>query len=599
MNGAEKSISLLNVNGASFEKDFEKESIKQDLQKAGFSNDDQEWLVRFFERSDTFGDASDAAIFRDDFIDFFERILPSIVEKLGEPIHTEADRQTRLALLFSFLLRFGPVYSQVVCPSVQLTESNGSWDIPPWVSEYQKYAKFCARSLDWHKLTEIEESARFHFYELLPFLFPKGIPLNQIVDLNQLYPIQHSGWSSNDFRDPQQLEFWLIWRFCADAERCNMIRLDTLLQTFSGFPEDVLGNKILGLLNAIRYALNEALGPGASLNEGWQLVVQELLPFLDLLSEEKPELNKERSSLLKAWWHLSNVIYGWSMGGLESELPAELRDRLVESAARHIGILRSVLRDTPKIFKEKDSAGTVSDFYQEAFYILLNFAPPWKCLKPLLLAFTGMTVKAVTSDLRSWHEYGDEEKLPYPYSNVALWIAITMYPQNLRKELDRDPHLQGVREEFAKFCLERLNTKGKQKVSGEDKQLTDKDFVEPRPPWRQGYVQALASLRVNPGGRAHRTLFWLSQKDPNETTRALAKRAHKQIRHLDRKKPNLDVGASPRRPLFEAFWWLRQAHLLTLDDDIEIDQAGAMRTRRKELHRTREREDRRNWGRAK
>ena len=71
-----------------------------------------------------------------------------------------------------------------------------------------------------------------------------------------------------------------------------------------------------------------------------------------------------------------------------------------------------------------------------------------------------------------------------------------------------------LREEFAKFCLDRLKTKGKQKASSRDKQFSDKDFVEPRPLWRQGYVQALAALRVNPGGRAHRTLFWLSQNDP-------------------------------------------------------------------------------------
>ena len=575
----------------------EEESVKLDLQNAGFSNADQEWLVPFFKRPDTFGDPSDTAVFRDDFTDNFEYVLPGIVEKLSESVHTETDRQTRLALLFGFLLRFGPVYSQVVCPGTQLTESNGSWDIPPWVSEYQKYAKFSGKNLDWGTLAEIKESASFRFYELLPFLFPKSIPLNQIVDLDRLDPIQLNGWGSNDFRDPQQLEFWLIWRFRTEAERCDMIRLDTLLQPFSDFPEDVLGDKILGLLNAIGYALNLALGPGAALNEGWQLVTKELLPFLDLLTEKEPDSSREPSSLLKAWWYLAKVIYGWSMGGLEDELSTELRNRLVESAARHIGILRAVLRDAPEDFDGENSTGRVSDFYKEAFYILLTLASPWKCLKPLLLAFTGMTVQAVTSDLRAWPEPGREEKLPDPYSNVALWIAMTMYPQNLRDELDRDPHLQGLREEFAKFCLERLKTKGKQKASSGDKQFSDKDFVEPRPVWRQGYVQALAALRVNPGGRAHRTLFWLSQNDPNEVVRDLAKKAHKQIRHLDRKKPNLDEGASPRRPLFEAFWWLRQAHLLTLG--VKVDEAGAMRTRRRELHRTREKDDRRDWGRTK
>ena len=164
-----------------------------------------------------------------------------------------------------------------------------------------------------------------------------------------------------------------------------------------------------------------------------------------------------------------------------------------------------------------------------------------------------------------------------------------MYPQNLQDELRRDPYLQDLREEFATFCLGRLKTKAKTQTDD----YTDADFTEPRPMWRQCYVQALAALRVNPGGRAHRTVFWLLNNDPDATIRSLAKKAHKRIRHLDRKKSNLDEGASPRRPLFEAFWWLRQAHLLTLGK--EIDESGAMRTRRKELHRTREKDDRLNW----
>ena len=589
MSKAEKSTPSLifNLDDAS----AEEEAIKQDLQKVGFSNRDQEWLVRFFKRPDTFGDPDGPSVFRE----HFECDLKRTLEIIKEEVQIGKDRQTTLALLFSLMLEFVPRFD-ILRPNNAFDTSNDSSSHPEWVDEFQRHARFCAKSLDWDKLTEIKKSVSFYFYDLVVFLFPKGVPLNQIVNLHRLKPIKRSSWSDSDFEDPQQLESWLKLKFKDNEKHRDAIRLDTLLQPFSDFPEGLLENKILGLLNAIELALNSALYPGAGMNEGWQLVAQELIPFLDLLSEKKPNSSEERSFSLKTWWHLANVIYGWSMGGLEDELSAELKNRLVESAARHIGILRSVLRDTPEVFKGKDSTGPISDFYQEAFYILLNFAPPWKRLKPLLLAFTGMTVQAVTSDLRAWPELGREENLPYPYSHVALWVAMTMYPQNLQGELDGDPYLQGLREEFATFCLERLKTKGKQKASSGAKQFSDRDFVEPRPPWRQGYVQALAALRVNPGGRAHRTLFWLSQNDPNETTRALAQRAHKQIRRLDRKKPNLDVGASPRRPLFEAFWWLRQAHLATLG--IEVNQAGAMRTRRRELHRTREKDNRRNWRRA-
>ena len=370
-------------------------------------------------------------------------------------------------------------------------------------------------------------------------------------------------------------------------KRRENVKLDTLLPIFSGFPDDVLGDKILGLLNTIYDAMTRAswelekrLDP---LNDGWRVVAHELIPFLELLNDRKPEVIQERAPLLKAWWRLSQLIYGWSKGGLASELAEDLKGKLIESASRHIGILRSVLRNTPEVFEDE----RVSDFYKSAFYVLLAFAEPWKRLKPLLLAFTEMRAQAVAPHLSFWNE-AEQESPPQPYSQIPLWIGMSMYPQHLQDELKRDPHLQELREEFAKFCLGRLRTKAKHKGAG----YTNKDFVEPRPVWRGCYVQALRVLGVNPGGRAHRTLSWFSDNDPDEGVREYAKRVHRQVRHLDRNRPNLDKGASPRRPLFEAFWWLRQAHLLTLG--VEINQSGAMRTRQKELHRTREKEDRYN-----
>ena len=551
------------------------EELKQCLQDAGFCEVDQAWLVQVLERPDCFGGSASDEVSKDYFVESFERALPRIVESIDPK-----DRQTRLAILFSFMLNCDPVYSrEELRPRI-----NG-----PWIDEFRQHAAFCAKNLDWRKLNDMKDSSSFLFADLIPFLFPKDLPLAQVVDLNALNPIQRREWSSSDFRDPQQLEFWLIWRFRNNAEHCKTVNLHTLLPAFADLPVDVLGEKILGLLNAIHYAMSGTVSSKErldALNDGWRVVACELIPFLDLLNTKQPESNQERSSLIKAWWRLAKIIYSRSMGGLESELSAELRNRLVESAAKHIGILRKVLRDTPEVFTGEDSTGTGVDFYDEAFDILLHFADPWKCLKPLLLAFTEMTVPAVASDLRPWGESGRENP-PHPYSKVPYWIGIAMYPQNLRAELDRDPHLQDLREEFAKFCLGRLKTKKN------DTNSDCEEFVESRPIWRKCYVQALTVLRVNPGGRAHRTLFWLSNNDPDEECRKFAKRAHRQIRHIDRKKPNLERGASPRRPLFEAFWWLRQAHLLTLEK--EIDKAGAMRTRRKELHRTREKDDRLNW----
>ncbi len=552
------------------------------LEASGFSEADQGWLVRLFLRPDCFGNPDDSTRFKDDFDDF-EMGLQTVLKALKELVPVAADRQTHLALLFSKLLDLGPGFDRWFLPNIPLKESQ---EIPAWVGEFQRHAHFSTAPPNVHKLLEIIDSinATFSFDKLLPFIFPEpaGVPLNQIVELGRLNPIQRQSWGSNDFRDSSKLEFWLIWRFQANTERCKIVRLQTLLPDFSDVPEADLGDKILGLLHAIGYALSQALGPGPSLNEGWQLVARELIPFLELLDAKQPDSHQERSALLKAWWRLGKLIYGRHMGGLEAALPEALSGRLIKSAARHLGILRSILRDAPEVFTTEP----VSDFYRKAFDILLVFAAPWHRLKPLLLAFSEMRKQAVTSDLRAWPEYGSDEPPPYPYAEVPHWIAISMYPQNLQDELERDPHLQNLREAFATFCISRLQTR----TTSETTTYTDTDFVEPRRPWRQCYVQAVAALRVNPGGRAHRTLFWLSQKDPDATVRDFAKKAHKQIRQLDRRKANVDKGASPRRPLFEAFWWLRQAHLSTLG--IPINEDGAKRTRRKELHRTREKDDR-------
>lgn len=571
----------------------ETSALKRILRGAGFSVTDSEWLIRIFRRPDCFGDTTGQSVFSDEFSDHFEYVLPGIVEKLGIPDKTENGRQTRLALLSAFLLGLGPVYSEVVKPRVGSCKSVVSVEDDRWIDEFRAHAGFSATDLNWRFLSDLYygNECSFQFYDLIPFLFPEGLPLAEIVNLDALNPVQRQGWSSNDFKDPSEVEFWLIWRFSDDTELRNLVSLHSLHPAFVDIPAETLGVKVLGLLNAIGYAMNMAKALHAvdldHLNRGWRVVAHELVPFFRLLEKKQPDSHRERSAVLKAWWQLSVTLYGRHMGNLQAELSSDLRTRLIESTARHFGFLRKVLRETPDNFASEDSSGAVVDFYREAFHVLCVFAPPWKRLKPLLLAFTEMAIPAVASDLRPWPE-SDREAPPHPYSEIPMWIQIALYPQNLRDELKKDPDLRELREEFAIFCLGRLKTK-----SNKESCYTDADFIEPRSPWRQCYVQALAALRVNPGGRAHGTIFWLLNNDPDESVRTLAKKVHRSIRHLDRKKPNLEEGASPRRPLFEAFWWLRQAHLLALD--VKIDAAGAMRTRHRELHRTRGKDDRLNW----
>jgi len=184
--------------------------IKEHLQNVGFSETDSEWLVDVFERRDCFGDPNRVSVFREGFTDDFEQLFPTLVEKLTETVQIEKDRQTSLALLLSCMLKLGIVghYPVWFLPNVEHKASDNAADVPEWVHEFQKHAKFSAQNLEWHQLTE-----HTHFDDLLLFLLPEGMPLDQTVDPDLLDPIPRRNWSSNDPIDPKHPEFWLIWRF--------------------------------------------------------------------------------------------------------------------------------------------------------------------------------------------------------------------------------------------------------------------------------------------------------------------------------------------------------------------------------------------------
>ena len=141
--------------------------IKRCLLDIGISEADVEWLVALFKRPDCYGDPSDPSIFNEEFSQYFQHILSATVEKLNEPIQAKQDRHTRLAFLFYTLLGFGTL-DRAWLPKVRRKASDNASDVPEWVHEFQKHAKFAAQNLDWGQLTE-----QTHFDDLLPFLFTR------------------------------------------------------------------------------------------------------------------------------------------------------------------------------------------------------------------------------------------------------------------------------------------------------------------------------------------------------------------------------------------------------------------------------------------
>ena len=189
-----------------------------------------------------------------------------------------------------------------------------------------------------------------------------------------------------------------------------------------------------------------------------------------------------------------------------------------------------------------------------ASYLLGIESPAHAARDPLIGSlFENMVViEALKSRLNAGKE-------PELYNKIPLWIEIAMYPQNLRdatREWILTCKICGKNSPC--FDLGRHQRSKSKETSGNDLQCEFRGSLD-----RIGGVvmsrpsQPCASIR---GGRAHRTVSWLLKDDPDDEVRDLAKKARRRIRHLDRRKPNLDDGASPRRPLFEAFWWLRFRH---------------------------------------
>jgi hypothetical protein len=104
-------------------------------------------------------------------------------------------------------------------------------------------------------------------------------------------------------------------------------------------------------------------------------------------------------------------------------------------------------------------------------------------------------------------------------------------------------------------------------------------YKEPSAFWRYAYVRAIVDLGVKTDGRGHflhETLKKTAINDPSEIVRKAAVKADQKLNSW-RDGSN---GSEHKRRLYEAFWWLRLAHLYSLG--IDINEAAAKRLRIRE-----------------
>ncbi|MDR1419143.1 MAG: hypothetical protein LBI86_02095 [Treponema sp.] len=201
----------------------------------------------------------------------------------------------------------------------------------------------------------------------------------------------------------------------------------------------------------------------------------------------------------------------------------------------------------------------------------------WKGIKPLLLTFRN-----------SRNILLDKKLLPVNTENTAAAIYQLLHRR------DNDDRLKKLRRDMAdEFCdyLKPLPAKDRgdpldrlENYTGAERKLEgfDPGFREPNPHWRYAYVRAIADLGVDTDGKGHFFHSVLEKAAENDPSPMVKEAAAKTARRL-RKTGDSPEEGSHRRRLIQAFWWLRRAHMLTLD--VFFDEKEALTTRNSEFRR--------------
>lgn len=360
-------------------------------------------------------------------------------------------------------------------------------------------------------------------------------------------------------RTPSLPDFWVV----VDARRA----MAAFAAMMNDEPVETLGQLALGLERSLdlRY-------PGKAGHLRPMVV-----PIAETLCRRRRDEAREADATL------TRCCWAYATWAIEADPDCLTVDRepLRALALAELGRIRGWLRDRSGEGEQRFAEH--HDYLHTALFFVLRTDEKslWEVLRRLLLALREVKHRAVPLDLRSWDEK-DLEPLPSPWGWIPDHIARVL-ELHLGRELERDPALEQLRARLAQHCLDRLKTR---KRVPDDVLVTEDDLVEPDPLWRAGYVHAVHELHVNPGGRGHELLAWSMRRDPSDLVRGDAEAVHTALRRGHKLPP----GVSPRRAVFAAIWWLKQAHVFSLQE--EPDRAGALRTRRKEARRARELDER-------
>ena len=286
--------------------------------------------------------------------------------------------------------------------------------------------------------------------------------------------------------------------------------------------------------------------------DGYQFVELDLQRFpkrrIPILEEIYYRLNKLAGSTPDAWPLLANLAVMMAdhpaYPGLVTD---EVKKRLLETSKTILLNLRTAARSAAA-----SDSGHVPGFYA-ALCVLCVFKDVSSALRQLLLIFREIPFASVPPSL--------EARRP-PQEEIGWFViprTITLLLQNSAPEQREE-----IRHGLADYLQERLKPRepdvGREAAAREGEHA---EMIEPNPVLREAYVEALADLRTDRGGRLHRLLGNVALEDPSPEVKEAARRCATRAKQAGKEPSRLSLG----RIIMNAWWFIRRGTTIRFGED--------------------------------
>lgn len=252
------------------------------------------------------------------------------------------------------------------------------------------------------------------------------------------------------------------------------------------------------------------------------------------------------------------VLFGLELASLALlfDLPDnELGEQFRIAATRASQMFFDALRKEARNGSSWESTGVTATWLHSASMVISSLKNSWSGIKQLLLLFRHAPVPSIGTNLDPFAE------LP-----GSSWSPV---PRELHQQLARVFTEQSgriLRSQMTHDLLEFLKPR---------KDDPDRMPKEPDEKWRYAYIRAIADLGADPKGEKHfhhQVLDKCALHDPSPMVRDAAAIASEKLKTRTGWK-----SGSSKRMLLNAWWWIRQAHLLRLGSDIDAEAALKLR----------------------